>query len=299
MNCVGRVFLGRDSPEKQRGRDGLMQQEWKHVHAVQTATTQRFEWNITTNVLFLCSEWGNYEFRTSGRSCNGPVFHLKKRRTTGITQMTRCFLLPDDAGVDEDINSKLQTQVSARGAVGKENKQPSTYILIPSLTSSRSPTWQVPQHHSITVPPHTCPNHLSLASKHLTFVHFPDHYFQEPEHLHLGHLWQLSVPKALSATDRTMTTINSPSSRLTFLPSVPTYWLTQSTKSPFLLHLIPITSLFLLDPSPWVCFSILPPSVVIFLCFNFQAERECSNMMTHQPFLSFCFIGFNFFQGCS
>lgn len=126
-----------------------------------------------------------------------------------------CFLLLDDAGV-EDINSKLQTQVSARGAVGKKRKLPSNYVLIPSLTSSRSPTWQVPpQHHSITVPPRTCPNHLSLASKHLTFVLFSDHYFQEPQH-HLGLLWQLSpVSKSRSTTGRIMTTINSPSSHLT------------------------------------------------------------------------------------
>lgn len=113
-----------------------------------------------------------------------------------------CFLLLDDAGVDEDINSKLQTQVSARGAVSKESKLPSNYILIPSLTSSsRSPTWQVPpQHHSITVPPHTCPNHLSLASKHLTLVLFPDHYFLEPRHL--GPPSQLSpVSKPRSSTD--------------------------------------------------------------------------------------------------
>lgn len=213
------MFLGRDSPEKQRGWDALMQQEWKqYIHAVQTVTTQKFEWNITTNVLFLCSQWGNYEFRTSGCSCNGPVFHLKEQRTMGITQMTRCcFLLLDDAGVDEDINSKLQTQVSARGAVGKESKLPSNDILIPSLTSSWSPTWQVPpQHHSITVPPHIGPNHLSLASNHLTCVLFPDHYFQEPQHLHLGHLWRLSpVSKPRSTAGRIMTTIYSPSSHLT------------------------------------------------------------------------------------
>lgn len=136
-----------------------------------------------------------------------------------------CFLWLDDAGVDEDINSKLQTQVSARGAVGKESKLPSNDILIPSLTSSRSPTWQVPpQHHSITVPPYISPNHFSLASKNLTFVFFPDHYFQEPQH-HFGHLWPplAVVSKPRSTTGRIMTTIYSPSSHLTFLPSVPTY----------------------------------------------------------------------------
>lgn len=129
-----------------------------------------------------------------------------------------CFLLLDDAGVDEDINSKLQTQVSVRGAVGKESKLPSNYILIHCLTStSSSPTWQVPpQHHSITVPPRSCPKHLSLASKHLTFVLFPDQYFQEPQHFHLGLLWQMSpVSKPRSTTGWIITTINSPSSHLT------------------------------------------------------------------------------------
>lgn len=281
-----RAFLGRDSPEKQRGRDALMQQEWKqYVHAVQTATTQTFEWNITTNVLFLCSEWGNYEFRTSGCSCDGPEFHLKEWRTMGITQrwldIVSCCLMTQ---VLMKTLTQLQTQVFARGAVGKENKPPSNYILIPSLTSSRSPSWQVPpQHHSEH---HHCsssymskPFQSGLQTSNICPLSWPLRYFQEPQHLHLGHLWQLSASKPRSTTGRIMTTINSPSSHLTrfsplFQHMVLAYWLSRSTKNPFLLHLMPITSLFHLDPSLWGCFSQYCLHLFLFLFVFIFRLRE-------------------------